>query len=162
MKNSLLLPNKYKVFGWIIFLLFATLGIFCMLIDFKIPGFQIYKFVGGSFNFEDYNLTNEFAVFGITIGLLMTVFTKEKIEDEYISMLRLKSLQWAVLLSYIVLIALNFSFYGLVFLNLLVYNIWTILLIFIIKFYWSLYKLRKEGLQDETINITSSPLKNNL
>ena len=154
MKNSLLLPNKYKVFGWIIFLLFATLGIFCMLIDFKIPGFQIYNFVGGSFSFEDYNLTNEFAVFRITIGLLMIVFTKEKIEDEYISVLRLKSLQWAVLLSYVVLIVLNFSFYGLVFLNLLVYNIWTILLIFIIKFYWSLYKLRKEGLQDETINIT--------
>ncbi|MBC7617156.1 MAG: hypothetical protein H7202_13905 [Pedobacter sp.] len=162
MKNSLLLPNKYKVFGWVIFLLFATLGIFCMLIDFKIQGFQIYKFVGGSFNFEDYNLTNEFAVFGITIGLLMIVFTKEEIEDEYISVLRLKSLQWAVLLSYVVLIVLNFSAYGLVFLILLVYNIWTTLLIFIIKFYWSLYKLRKEGLQDETINITSSPLKNNL
>lgn len=162
MKNSLLLPNKYKVFGWVIFLLFATLGIFCMLIDFKIQGFQIYKFVGGSFNFEDYNLTNEFAVFGITIGLLMIAFTKEEIEDEYISVLRLKSLQWAVLLSYVVLIVLNFSAYGLVFLILLVYNIWTTLLIFIIKFYWSLYKLRKEGLQDETINITSSPLKNNL
>ena len=161
MKNSLLLPNKYKVIGWVIFLLFITLGIFCMLIDFKIQGFQIYNFVGGSF-FGDYNLTNEFAVFGITIGLLIIVFTKEKIEDEYISMLRLKSLQWAVLLSYVVLIVLNFSFYGLVFLILLVYNIWTILLIFIIKFYWSLYKLRKEGLQDETINITSSPLKNNL
>ena len=94
MKNSLLLPNKYKVIGWVIFLLFITLGIFCMLIDFKIQGFQIYNFVGGSF-FGDYNLTNEFAVFGITIGLLIIVFTKEKIEDEFINACRLKAFKVA-------------------------------------------------------------------
>ncbi len=148
MKNSILLPSKYKVFGWIIFLLFATLGIFCMTKDFQIHGLQIYHIPTGSFDsitfgFEDFNLTNELAFLGITIGLLMIVFAKEKIEDEYISMLRLKSLQLAVLLSYIVLIILNFSFYGLGFLILLVYNVWTTLIIFIIKFYLSLYQLRR-------------------
>lgn len=162
MKKSLLLPNKYKAYGWVIFLLFSILGVFTMSIDLKIPGLQIYATVAGSFNFADYNLTNELAVLGISIGLLIIVFTKEKIEDEYISMIRLKSLQWAVLLSYIILMILNFSAYGLVFLILLVYNLWTTLLIFIIKFYWSLYKLRKEGLNNETISMVSSPLKNSL
>ena len=148
MKNSLLIPNQYKVFGWITFLLFATLGVFCMVNDFRIPGLQVYHISKESvesagIGFQDYNLTNEFAVLGITIGLLMITFSKEKIEDEYISMLRLKSLQWAVLLSYIILLILNFSFYGISFLILLVYNAWTTLLIFIIKFYWSLYQFRK-------------------
>lgn len=148
MRNSLLIPSKYKVFGWIIFLLFATLGAFCVINDFEIPGLQIYHISKEaaeslSSGFQDFNLTNEFAIFGITIGLLMITFAKEKIEDEYISMLRLRSLQWAVLLSYIILLILNFSFYGLTFLFLLVYNVWTTLLIFIIKFYWSLYQLKK-------------------
>lgn len=147
MNNSLLLSNKYKVFGWFTFLAFATLGICCMLLDFKIPGFQFYEFTKDSF--QDFNLTNEIALLGITIGLLMIVFAKEKIEDEYIAMLRLKSLQWAVLISYLILIILNFSFYGLGFLILLVYNLWTTLIVFIIKFYWSLYKIKREGLNDE-------------
>ncbi len=153
MKNSLLLSNKYKLFGWIIFLLFAALGVLCMIKDFQISGLQIYHIPTGSFDsitfdFEDFNLTNELAVLGITVGLLMIVFVKEKIEDEYISMLRLKSLQLAVLLSYVVLIILNFSFYGLGFLILLVYNVWTTLIIFIVKFNYSLYVLRK-GVKNE-------------
>jgi len=157
MKNNLLLPNRYKVLGWTLFLAFATLGILCMVVDFKIPGFQLSSNIIKRISedsvsidlFGGYNLTNELALLGITIGLLMIVFTKERIEDEFISMLRLKSLQWAVLLSYVILIVLNFSAFGLTFLLLLVYNLWTVLIVFIIKFYWSLYRLKKEGAADE-------------
>ena len=154
MKYELLIPNKYKVFGWILFLSFAVLGLFCMYGEFKIPGFDLSIFnikedEGLSFSFNDYNLTNEFAFFGTTVGLLMVVFAKEKIEDEFIAMLRLKSLQWAVLISYIVLIVLNYTFYGFGFFGVLVYNSWTVLIVFIVKFNWSLYQLKKEGNQDE-------------
>ncbi|MEH3115916.1 hypothetical protein [Pedobacter terrae] len=156
MKNSLLISSKYKVLGWIIFICFATLGIFCMVEGFEIPGFQLLSTIEQTGEdsvsmdlFGTYNLTNELALLGITVGLLMIVFAKEKIEDEFISMLRLKSLQWAVLLSYIVLIVINFTAYGLNFLSLLVYNLWTVLIIFIIRFYWSLYRLKKEEVTDE-------------
>lgn len=149
MKSSLLLPNKYKVLGWILFLVFATLGLFCILGDFKIPGFDISVFhiikEDNSLTGGDFNLTNELAFLGITVGLLMIVFAKEKIEDEYIALLRLKSLQWALLISYIILLILNFTAYGLSFAMLLIYNSWTFLIIFILKFYWSLYQLKKEG-----------------
>lgn len=150
MKNTLLLPNKYKVIGWIVFLLFTALGLACVYLEFKIPGFQLhYPNERGFLDFDQYNLTNEFAIFGITLGLLMVVFAKEKTEDEYISMLRLKSLQWSVLISYIVLIILNLSVYGMVFLSFLMYNLWTTLIVFIIKFNGSLYQLKKEGFKDE-------------
>lgn len=133
MKNSLLIPSKYKVLGWILFLAFAVLGLFCIYGEFKIPGFDLSFFnikedEGLNFNFNDYNLTNEFAFFGTTVGLLIIVFAKEKIEDEFIAMLRLQSLQWAVLISYIVLIVLNYTFYGFGFFGVLVYNCWTILM----------------------------------
>lgn len=88
MKNSLLLPNKYKVLGWILFLAFATLGFFCMLDDLKIPGFELNILnvkSDGLGDFRDFNLTNELAFLGITVGLLMVVFAKEKIEDELIT-----------------------------------------------------------------------------
>lgn len=151
MKNSLLIPNKYKVIGWMVFVVFIVLGFFCLTKEFKIPNFRLYHNKGTSLmsNFPDYNLTNEFAILGITVGLLMIMFSKEKAEDEYIAVLRLKSLQWAVLVSYVILLCINFSFYGISFLLILIYNIWTVPIVFLIKFNYNLYRLRKEGVSDE-------------
>ncbi|MDQ0636793.1 hypothetical protein QF042_000358 [Pedobacter sp. W3I1] len=149
MRNSLLIPNKYKAIGWVIFVAFGILGSSCVIAEFRIPGFQLYYPSNGGAMGNDYNLTNEFAMLGITLGLLMIVFAKERIEDEYISILRLKSLQWAVLINYIILIIINFSFYGLGYIFIITYNIWTLLLVFILKFYWNLYQLKREGVKNE-------------
>src|SRR5450631_38642 len=40
----------------------------------------------------------------MVIGLILVAFSKEKIEDEQISRLRLDSLQWAIYLNYLLLI----------------------------------------------------------
>lgn len=150
MKNTLLLPSKYKVIGWVTFLLFVSLGLACMYWDFKIPGFQFFYPTKNHFlDFSDYNLTNELALTGIILGLLMVAFAKEKTEDEYISQLRLRSWQWSVLVSYAIVIIIIFTHYGFGFLSGLIHNIFTVLLVFIIKFNWSLYKFRKEGLENE-------------
>ena len=147
MKNSLLIPGKYKVIGWIIFILSACLGIATMYWEFKIPGFALpIKKID---LFVDYNLTNEFALAGLVIGLMMISFAKEKMEDEYLSLLRLKCWQWSVLISFGVLFILNFVFYGTAFYSFLIYNMFTVPLIFIVKFNFSLYLLRREREEDE-------------
>ncbi len=152
MKNSLLIPNRYKVYGWVVFLLFTCLGLACMYNEFKIPGFQLYnpsmatvndKNDSVSLDFGDYNLTNELALAGVIIGLLMIAFAKEKKEDEYISFLRLKSWQWSILISYLIFLICVFSFYGTVFWVVLIYNVFTVPVVFIVKFNYSLYQLRK-------------------
>ncbi len=145
MKNPFLLPNQYKVYGWIAFILFSILGLFCMYGEFKIPGFQLYSAKDqGILDFNDYNLTNELALIGVITGLLMIAFAKEKKEDEYISYLRLKSWQWSVLISYLILIIITLAFYGSTFFGILFYNVFTLLIVFILKFNISLYLLRRE------------------
>ena len=99
--------------------------------------------------FADYNLTNELALAGLLIGLMMISFAKEKMEDEYLSLLRLKCWQWSVLISFGVLFILNFVFYGTAFYSFLIYNMFTVPLIFIAKFNFSLYLLRREREEDE-------------
>ncbi|PYF68896.1 hypothetical protein [Pedobacter nutrimenti] len=150
MNNKLLLPNKYKVIGWIVFLVFAVMGIATLYFEFSIPGFVLPIPVNESkFIFEDsYNLTNETALAGTVVGLLMICFAREPKEDEYISLIRLRCWQWSVLASYIVLLVLNFSLYGMSFFVGMVYNLFTVLVIFIARFYYSIYKLNKEQ-QDE-------------
>lgn len=147
MKNNLLIPGYYKVIGWIIFIVSASLGLATLYWDYKIPGFS-FPLKNGSL-FADYNLTNELALAGLIIGVMMISFAKEKVEDEYISLLRLKCWQWSVLISFGVLIILNFVFYGTDFFGFLIHNMFTLPLVFIAKFNYSLFKLRRERESDE-------------
>jgi hypothetical protein len=141
MKNQFLLPAKFRVIGWVTFLLFLALGILTESYGYNIPGFQIYyPNDGGS---ADYNLTNELAFSGVIIGLLMVSFARHINEDELISKIRLESWKWAVLISYAILLILNFTAYGLGFVFIVTYNVVTLLLVYIIKFNYSLYLLNK-------------------
>ena len=141
MKNSLLLPNKYKVLGWAIFLTSAGLHLLVNIFDIPFPKveFQLIK----GYDWADASGLDEIVFSFTLIGLILISFAKEKNEDEYISFLRLKSWQWAVLISYGILFFANWLIYGTMYLAFMVYNMFTVLLVFIIKFNYSLYVLRK-------------------
>ncbi len=141
MKNSLLIPNRYKVLGWIIFLIASALHIAVNL--FEIPFLKIeFQLIRG-YDWADASGLDEIIFSFVLIGLLLISFAKEKNEDEYISFLRLKSWQWAVLISYAILFFANWLIYGTMYLAFMVYNMFTVLLVFIIKFNYSLYLLKK-------------------
>lgn len=146
MKNKFLLPANFRLIGWITFLIFFALAIATEYCGFNIPGFQI--FYPDDADSSNYNLTNELAFAGIIIGLLMISFARHNNEDELISKIRLESWQWAVVINYVILLILNFTTYGPAFVFIVTYNVFTLLLVYIIKFYHSLYVLNK-NLTDE-------------
>ena len=76
-------------------------------------------------------------------GALTIKAEKEKNEDEYIAGLRLSSLLWAVFVSYVLLLAAFLLVYGSPFLDVMVYNMFTILIIFITRFNYLMYKNSK-------------------
>lgn len=143
MKNNLLIPNKFKLIGWILFPIFLLFSIYCLYFEFEIPGFQLYYPAEGKMNFSGYNLTNELAYFGTILGLLLICFSKEKHEDELVNSIRLNAFHWAVLANYLVLLILILSFYGLGFAIIMCYNSLTVLIVFIMRFYYGIYKLNK-------------------
>ena len=148
MKNSLLIQNKYKVIGWIVFILSAGTYSVISYFDLPIPAITL-AIIPRVFSWSDGNLWDEIILTLVIIGLLLVSFSKEKNEDEYISLLRLKSWQWSVLISYGVLFIATWTIYGGLFLAFMSYNMLTVLLVFVIKFNFSLYRLRKEGFSDE-------------
>src|SRR5690606_13939809 len=137
-----------------IFLLFASLYAYCHLIYPAIYGGDSLQIPGFTWTYSSYfdwantNLTNVVITSGILIGLLMICFSKEKREDEYISFLRLRTWQWAVLISYGILFFANWLIYGDWFLTFMIYNMLTVLVIFIIKFNYSLYRSKQERTDD--------------
>lgn len=79
----------------------------------------------------------------IVIGLLMIAFSKEKIEDEQITQLRLDSLQWAIYLNYTILVLSLIFTKGIDAIDILRLNLWVPLVFFIIRFRWVLYRLNR-------------------
>jgi hypothetical protein len=152
MANKLLLPNKYKKIGWCLLIPSFALGIYIIATGFQTDWlhaktFSIFpdelstnkKF----FSLTDVNLTNTLVGSLFIIGALLVGFTKEKNEDEYIANIRFSSLLWAVLVSNILLLIAFIGVYGSAFLNVMVYNMFTVLLIFIVRFNILLYKSSK-------------------
>lgn len=140
MESKLLLPNRYKLIGLIIFILFLILGIAVRFYDF---GFTLFQFVQAGKNIfanQRQDLTDEIALTGLIAGLLLIAFSREKQEDEFISKIRLESLQWAVLINYILLLIATWVVYNFSYIDVMMYNMLTVLLIFILRFHIILWR----------------------
>ena len=149
MLNNLLLPNKYKTIGWCLLIPATILGIILIASGFeamplKTKAFAIFseEILGKNqnFSFIDVNITNTVVGILFILGTMFVGFSREKTEDEFIANLRLSSLLWAVFVNYILLL-LSFAFvYGTAFLNVMLYNMFTVMIIFIARFNYLLYK----------------------
>jgi hypothetical protein len=84
---------------------------------------------------EQINLTDEFALTGLIVGLLFIAFARQKQEDEFIHHTRLQSWQWAVLINYGLLLIATCLVHGMNFIDVMMYNMLTVLIIFIVRFH---------------------------
>lgn len=140
MKNKFLFPHHYRRIGWMIFIPSLVLGLACMYADFRFSFLEFDMVIQKSlFDSDTLNFTDEIASIGLIISLLFIAFSKEKIEDEWISNLRLESLQFAVYLNYAVLILQILMVHNTAFFDIMVYNMFSVLLLFIIRFRAMIY-----------------------
>ncbi len=157
MKTQFLLPNSFKKPG--IILMVIALLVYVLDKFFKNPLFwdhhQIFAFYNSPdiLNFHDPN-SGFFKVIptyiGYTLfnlvflaGVMMAAFSRLKNEDEYISKLRLESLVWAVYVNFIVILIANLTIYGTTFLTIVMLNMYTIPVLFLLRFHYVIYKTNK-------------------
>ena len=149
MTKKLLLPHRYKKIGWCLLVPATLLGIVLALNDFnsewlhtKVFALFLSESINGSksFTFIDADITNTVVGVMFIAGALLVGFSKEQTEDEFIAELRLSSLLWAVWVNYGLLLFAFLFIYGTAFLNVMLYNMFTVLIIFIIRFHYILYK----------------------
>ncbi len=79
----------------------------------------------------------------ILTGLLFVGFSKRATEDELVQKIRLESLLWATYIHFFLFILLTLFTFGLFYLNILVFSVFTILLIYILRFEYKMYQLKK-------------------
>ena len=142
MRSKLLLPHRFKWIGLFVFIPFLVLGLLNRYKDFKIEALTFY-YEDGSIFTPVQNLTDELALTGSIISLLMVAFAREKQEDEFINHTRLESWQWAVLINFVMLIIATWVFYDEAYIDVMMYNLLTPLIFFIIRFNWVLSKNKR-------------------
>lgn len=158
MKTKLLFPNKFKKIGWIILIPSSVLGLLIMFFDLEI-GFLDVKVLAiisdkftNSINFFSLiknNITDEIIGISFIIGAILVAFSKEKYEDEFIAKIRLESLVWATYTNYLILILCILFVYDLSFFTVMVFNMFTVLIFFIIRFYYMLFRSNKSISHDK-------------
>jgi hypothetical protein len=158
MSPKLLLPNRFKKIGWFIFIPSTILGIILCTNGFgtdwisaKVFAIANGEIMGSTLYFgsRETNVTNTLVGSLFIIGALLVGFSKERNEDEFIAEIRLSSLLWAVLANYILLLVAFLFVYGSPFLEVMIFNMFTTLLLFIIRFNYLLYKNSKTVLDEK-------------
>lgn len=145
MKSNYLLPNKYKTFGWILFVLGLISGITLYFFEYETDllttkvlsiynNDSIFGKTKGFFKIIENSILDELIALAIIIGGLIVVFSKEKVEDEFIYKLRTESLIWAVIFNYAILIFTILFIYELTFFNVIVFNMFTPIIFFVFRF----------------------------
>jgi hypothetical protein len=152
LKSKYLLPAKFKKFGWLLLLPSTALGVLYMfdtfspvILDFNVFAITFDGFADNRdlFGFIKNNIVEEILGLCIISGGLTVAFSKENDEDELISNVRLKCLVWAIYWNYGLLAVALIFFYEFSFLRFMVINMFTPLILFIIRFNWVIIKFRK-------------------
>ena len=152
MKLNYLFPHQYKRIGMTLIIPLLIFGWFTInydiepdFLDFNVPAIFVDEIFGEKFIFgmTENNLLNELTGIALIFSFLMAAFSKEKQEDELIEKVRLDSLVWATYVNYAVLLFSILFVYGFSFFWVMIANMFTILLFFIIRFNWQVKTLNK-------------------
>jgi hypothetical protein len=154
MKTKFLFPNKFKSIAWFVLFPTAIFGVVTLFVpfepaflDFNLP--TIFKNSIGEetnyFGLVKNNVMNEIIGILLILSLIFVAFSKEKIEDELVSKIRLEALVWSVYINYTILLLAFIFVFDLAFLWVMICNMFTVLIFFIARFQWKISKLKKES-----------------
>ena len=144
------MPNKLRIYGWVILLFGIILGVSRFYFGVKpeflnIKVFAVYSkyFETNYFKVIENHVSEELTALLILVGLFILSFTNEKIENDSVSAIRYKSFIFTFYIN-TVLIALSFLFiYGFGFINILVINVFSPFIIYLILSRYFLSKILK-------------------
>ena len=141
---------KYKKISGVIFYLSIPIGLFLLWNDriqdvFVVNVFSIfsYEWIGSErtgFGWIENGLGDEFFTLLIIVSGLINSFSKEKIEDELISRIRLESLSLSLFISFGLIIISTFLVFNINYMYVLVFNLFLIILLFNLIFKFRLFK----------------------
>ena len=126
----------------------ALLGVL-MLFD-GLNGFPSFLLPGAAEAGETLDaVCNNAVIVGLLAGTLLIACSRERIEDEGIGRIRLNALLAALYANCAAVAAAALVTYGAAFLDIMIYNLFTLPLLFLLIFRWQLRRYAKEAADEE-------------
>lgn len=148
-----LLPYGFKKTGWLLLVPSLLAGIVYILLgnelslDSHVQVFGYFgeefmrsKHSGSGFRIDKIELLPNLISVLFLIGGMLVVFSREKKEDEFINQIRLNALQFSVFINYLLLLVCFLTIHGFAFLNVMMYNMFTVIIIYLLRFHYLLFK----------------------
>lgn len=148
--KTFLFPAAAKHWAWLVLLPALALGIANLYGGYDL-GFLSFRGTALASVYDDgifsgnMNFTDEVAAIGIIVGLMLMCFSAERVEDEFTMALRLNALSWAVWCHFVVLCSVILLVHSAEFYLALVYNMFTMLVLFRLRFSYLIWKNNREA-----------------
>lgn len=147
MSSRLLFPHRLKSLGLMLTLLAVAGWILNVTMNYNLaPGFLDIRISPGPesdsqlVSHYTVNLYNTLVGILAIVGLMLLGFSKELREDEMIRQIRMESLLWAIYVNYALLLAAMIFVYADSFLEVMLYNLFTVLIFYNLRYHFILYR----------------------
>ena len=159
MNKNYLFPHRFRIIGWVLAVAAVAAYVAQQLwfpnFRFKMPAL----YYDGAYEFmDDDPAPHGFFVMAttrilslvfplLTIGLVLIGFSKEKIEDEFVTKVREQSLVWSTYVTAVLFIVATLLLYGMPFMIVPYLVFFVFLILFILKFRIEMHRFNKGGAQ---------------
>ena len=148
MNKILLLPYSFKRIGWVLFIPTALLGLLMAIDGFNgFPSFLLPDSAVGSATLS--RISNNIVLIGLLLGALLITCSRERIEDELIARIRLNALLTALYINILATVIATLALYGFDYLNVMVVNLVSLPVLFLVIERVMLWRLGKEAAHEE-------------
>ena len=148
MNKILLLPYSFKRIGWVLFIPTALLGLLMAIDGFiGFPTFLLPDSTAGSEILS--RVSNNVVLIGVLLGTLLITCSRERIEDELITRIRLNALLAALYATIGIAVIAALLLYDFAYLNFLIFNLCLLPVLFLVIERVMLWRLGKEAAHEE-------------
>jgi hypothetical protein len=156
--KSILFPHRYKKVSGFVFYLTTLIGAIIYLTDFefdsnfvmKIPAL-IYDPIFGNKNgiWIENGILDELITVVLIISGIIHSFSKERMEDEYISSIRLQALTWSIYVNYSLVLLATLLIFGMAYFHVMIIHLFSLIILFNLRFQLKLRSYYKSGADEE-------------
>ena len=148
MNKILLLPYPFKKIGWALFIPTSLFGLMMAFDGFN--GFPSYLLPGEMIAGSAADAAcNTIAIIGVLVGSLFITCSRERIEDELIARIRLNALLAALYVNIAAAVIATLALYGFDYLYVMVVNLVSLPILFLVIERMMLRRLGKEAAHEE-------------
>lgn len=148
MNKILLLPYPFKRIGWVLFIPTAVLGLLMAIDGFN--GFPTFLLPDSAVGSETLSrVSNNVVLIGVLLGTLLITCSRERIEDELITRIRLNALLAALYATIGIAVIAALFLYDFAYLYFLIFNLCLLPVLFLVIERVMLWRLGKEAAHEE-------------